>query len=247
MRPRQAGAANALIRVDEFESIRRFYDNEYYAGREHPGVLPWHCKSIADRLGDLSGRHVLDVACGTGEWLGYLQQKGADVAGIDLSRRAIRACLERFPGRDFRCGPAETLPYERGRFDLVTCLGSLEHFLDKGRALREMRRVAKPDARFLILVPNAGFLTRRLRLYKGTQQVKAQEDVLTLEEWRDLLHQAELRVISLWRDLHPLSWHWIRHGTFLSWPVRAAQAAALAAWPIRWQYQVYHYCKTVDA
>lgn len=53
-------------------------------------------------------------------------------------------------------------------------------------------------------------------------------------------------MIELWRDLHPLSRHWICHGNVPAWPIRAAQALALAAWPIGWQYQVYHYCRAAN-
>jgi SAM-dependent methyltransferase len=154
--------------------------------------------------------------------------------------------VEKLPGGDFHCGPAESLPFDDHGFDLVTCMGSLEHFLDKPKALEEMRRVAKPDARFVILVPNAGFLTRRLRLYGGTEQVTAREDVLELAAWRQLFEASGLRVIERWRDLHPLSWAWIRHGNPFTWPVRAAQALALTVWPIAWQYQVYHYCQAAN-
>lgn len=229
--------------TDEFDSIREFYDNEYYAGHRAGSELPWHSKVIARRLGGLTGRLVLDVACGSGEWLDYLRRHGASVAGIDLSQKAIDFCHKQIPGGEFVCGPAETLPFADGRFDLVTCMGSLEHFIDKPRALAEMKRVAKRDARFLILVPNAGFLTRRLGLYRGTQQTKAREDVFDLETWAQLFEGAGLQVIERWRDLHPISRGWIARGSFLVWPVRAAQALALATWPVRWQYQVYHYCR----
>jgi len=233
--------------VNKFDSIRDFYDNEYYAGDTSTAVLPWHSRKIAARLGDMSGKQVLDVACGTGDWLDYFCHQGAKISGVDLSRKAIDVCLKRFPGADFHCGPAESLPFDERSFDLVTCMGSLEHFLDKPKALQEMRRVAKPDARFVILVPNAGFLTRRLRLYRGTQQVKAREDVLDLDTWRALLEASGLHVITRWRDLHMLSWSWIRLGSPYMWPVRAAQAIALTMWPIAWQYQVYHYCRGADA
>lgn len=230
---------------DKFDSIREFYDNEYYAHVGSNTRLPWHCRKIGLRLGDMSARQVLDVACGTGEWLDFFHDQGASVAGIDLSQKAIDECLRRFPAGEFHCGPAESLPFANARFDLVTCMGSLEHFLDKPRALAEMRRVAKPGATFLILVPNAGFLTRRLGLYGGTQQVKAKEDVLELAGWGQLLEAAGLQVTERWRDLHPISWSWILHGNAWTWPIRAAQALALAVWPVRWQYQVYHYCQVV--
>jgi 2-polyprenyl-3-methyl-5-hydroxy-6-metoxy-1,4-benzoquinol methylase len=198
---------------------------------------------VAQRIGDVAGKEILDIACGTGEWLGFFRSRGATVAGIDLSHKAIEICTERFQDGEFHCGPAESLPFADKRFDVITCMGALEHFLDKPRALAEMRRVAKPEAVFLILVPIAGFLTRRLGLYGGTHQVDAHEDVLELEQWTQLLQESGLKVLKRWRDLHPLSWSWIRQGSPFVWPFRAAQALALSLWPVRWQYQVYHFCK----
>jgi SAM-dependent methyltransferase len=229
---------------DRFSRIREFYDTEYYAAEAGGGPLPWHTRQVAARLGDLRGKAVLDVACGRGEWLQLLQQRGAArVAGIDLSQRAIETCRARMPQGEFHCGPAETLPFADAGFDLVTCMGSLEHFLDKPGALREMVRVSRPGARFLILVPNAGFLTRRLGLYGGTHQVKVQEDVLSLAQWSSLFEGAGLKVEARWRDLHPLSRGWIGQGrNAAQLLLRTAQALALAAWPVAWQYQVYHWC-----
>jgi len=224
------------------DRIREFYDGEYYATPSDAHGIDWHPRVIARRLGDLRGRQVLDIACGTGQWLGLLKSQGAVPSGIDISSVAVAACRGRLPGAEVHEGVAEELPFADGRFDLVTCLGSLEHFIDQPRALQEMRRVAKPDASFLILVPNAGFLTRRLGLYAGTGQVAVRETVRPIGEWEVLLQQAGLRVRHRWRDLHPLSWRWIRIGSPLAWPLRAAQALALAAWPLSWQYQIYFSC-----
>jgi len=228
----------------DFEPVREFYDREYYTADEiSGGHSTWHDQVVADRLGELRGVAALDVACGLGTWLQLLRQRGAGVAGIDISERAIAACKQRFPDGDFRVGVAESLPFADGSFGLVTCMGSLEHFLDKPAALREMVRVSTPDARFLILVPNAGFLTRRLGLYGGTQQTRVREDVYSLEAWGALLEGAGLRIEERWRDLHPLDWGWIRRGRPWAWPVRAAQAMALPLWPLSWQYQVHHFCR----
>jgi SAM-dependent methyltransferase len=241
MAPREAfGMTN---HDDKFGSIRDFYDNEYYADVTNHSKLSWHPRKIAVRMGDMGGKEMLDVACGTGEWLGHFHQRGALIAGIDLSQKAIDECRKRFPEGEFACGQAESLPFDDARFDLVTCMGSLEHFLDKPRALSEMKRVAKPDAQFLILVPNAGFLTRRLGLYGGTQQVRAREDVFDLATWAGLFESAGLQIVDRWRDLHPLSWSWLSQGNALLWPIRGAQAVALATWPVAWQYQVYHHCR----
>lgn len=231
---------------DDLNAIRDFYDREYHGLHARSAPPDWHTRMVVARLGDNHGRQVLDVACGTGGFLQHLKKQGATVAGIDLSSNAIEECRRQMPDGEFVCGPAETLPFESGRFDLVTCMGSLEHFVDKPAALAEMKRVAKPDARFLMLVPNAGFLTRRLGLYGGTHQVRVKEDVYELEEWNALFTSAGLDVVNRWRDLHPLSWSWITHGSAFAWPIRAAQALALPLWPLRWQYQVYHECRARD-
>jgi hypothetical protein len=106
-----------------------------------------------------------------------------------------------------------------------------------------MRRVARPDATLLILVPNAGFLTRRLGLYDGTRQVAVRETVRSIEEWTMLLRDAGLEVRARWRDLHPLSAQWVLQGPIHARPLRLAQALALPLWPLRWQYQVYFKCR----
>lgn len=232
--------------IDENEparaKIKKFYDQEYYIDARDQNDLPWHYKEIVDRLGNLEGAQVLDIACGTGKWLEYLASKGAAASGIDISERAIAACQERMPTSDIRVGIAEDLPFQDASFDVITCMGSLEHFLEPHRAIAEMRRVGKEKARYLILVPNSGFLPRRLGLYGGTDQVKVREVVRSLREWDALFSAAGLRVLERWRDLHMLSFEWIFREGRLRAPIRAAQALSLPVWPLAWQYQVHHYC-----
>jgi SAM-dependent methyltransferase len=149
------------------------------------------------------------------------------------------------PSGEFHVAAAEDLPFEPDYFDVVTCMGSLEHFVDKPAALREMQRVAKPDAVFVLLVPNAGFATRRMGFFRGTLQTAIREDVYSLAAWEKLFNDNGLELMARWRDLHVLSWQWISQKNPLLWPVRAAQALALAVWPISWQYQVYHLCRRI--
>jgi SAM-dependent methyltransferase len=226
------------------DDVRRFYDVEYYGAAAHDGSPSWHVRSVANRLGDLTGKTALDVACGEGQWLAELARRGAVVAGIDISARALERCRDRLPAADLREGVAEELPFADRQFDLVTCLGSLEHFIDQPKALSEMRRVARADANFLILVPNAGFLTRRLRLYGGTQQIAIKEDVKPLQAWEELFARVGLSVERRWRDLHVLSPEWIARGPWPGRALRLLQALVLPFWPVGWQYQVYFLCRS---
>ena len=226
----------------DHSAVRNFYDGVYHRQARADSEIPGHYRRLAKRFSPWTGKRLLDVGCGTGIWLRAAGALGAIPAGIDISQVGLTVCRELLPQAELHCGAAENLPFPDRQFDFVSCLGALEHFLDPPRALCEMVRVAKNSAVFLLLVPNAGFLPRRLGLYSGTQQVSVHEEVRTLPEWQELFKSVGLRVIDRWRDLHVLSKTWLSQGRWYLRPVRAAQALALPLWPISWQYQVYHHC-----
>ncbi len=228
----------------DLDEIREFYDEVYYSEASASGAsrIPRHYFRLFKRLKINRGADVLDVACGTGEWLDACAGENCSISGVDLSGKAIAVCRERLPQGEFFAQPAETLPFDDDSFDVVTCLGSLEHFVDPVSSLKEMARVARANAKIVILVPNKDFLTRKLGLFGGTYQVDAKEVVRTLEEWGALFIAGGLSVTERWKDLHVLNVEWIKKGKINAWPFRALQALLLVIWPLRWQYQVYHRC-----
>ena len=226
----------------DHDEIKQFYETDYYGKAGYEIVVSAHLKGLAQKIGVKKGQKVLDVACGTGEWLTAVKDCGANPSGIDLSEKAIDICRHNLPEGDFIAGPAEQLPFSDNNFDIISCLGALEHFTDPDKALQEMTRVAKEDAIFLILVPNKDFITRRLGLYKGTEQHDIREIVLSLDEWGKMLNKNGLSITQKWRDLHVISWSWISSRGMLHTPIRLLQAVALAIWPLSWQYQVYMLC-----
>lgn len=227
------------------DEIRDFYDSVYYKDTKARAPRR-HEQRLVRKLGIGAKDEVLDVACGTGEWLLACAGVGAATAGVDLSARAVEVCRTLMPQGEFHAQAAESLPFRDRRFDVVTCLGSLEHFVQPVMALEEMRRVARDDAKFVLLVPNADFLTRNLGLFRGTYQVDAKEVVRTLEAWNAIFAEAGLVVDERWKDLHILSWAWIRKGRWFMVPFRLLQALVLPLWPLRWQYQVYHLCRKAN-
>ena len=229
--------------IKDHSEIGRFYDAVYYKNAQVDTAVSGHLWRLASKIGISEGQRVLDVGCGTGKWLLALSARGVVPTGIDLSHKAIEICKTAMQDGEFYVGPAETLPFADKQFDVISCLGSLEHFLDPEIALKEMVRVAKNDAVFLLLVPNADFLTRRLGLFNGTWQMDVREEVRSLPEWRNLFARAGLYTKRRWRDLHVLSWSWICARRWYHIPLRATQAFALVLWPLSWQYQVYHLCE----
>ena len=228
---------------DALENIRTYYNDVYHRNHRINRVISRHHKGLLRKLAVSDKDSVLDVGCGTGEWLLACRNNGAIPYGIDLSGKAIAICREAMPAGFFFDQPAESFPFKNNYFDLITCLGSLEHFIDALASLKEMVRVAKSDARIVILVPNRDFLARKLGLFSGTDQVNAKEDVKTIEQWGQLFHDAGLEVTQKWKDLHTLSWSWISRRGIIHAPLRALYSLSLLAWPLKWQYQVYFACR----
>lgn len=107
-------------------------------------------RKALEETGPLAGKRVLEVGCGSGDWLEMLA--GAELAGIELDPgRAARAAA-RIPGADIRAGDASRLPWPGGSFDLVLQSTVFSSILDEGmrRAVAsEMLRVLAPGGAIL--------------------------------------------------------------------------------------------------
>ncbi|MBL9076435.1 MAG: methyltransferase domain-containing protein [Planctomycetes bacterium] len=190
---------------------------------------------------------VLDVACGPGLLLCAALERGHAAAGVDVSAAAIELAHELVPAADVRLGNAEALPFADGTFDGVTCLGSLERFLDRERALREMRRVAKPGARFCFLVRNSNTLVWRFwRQGLGRREVQGHQDALSLVEWRALFARCGFVVERVLPD----QWPRARLRQLLPWwrprPGRAEPVARPLV-PLRWCNELVFVLRPAEA
>jgi SAM-dependent methyltransferase len=81
----------------------------------------------------------------------HLKQYGQP-HGIDLSELPLSFSRKRGHQRVMRASATE-LPFESESFDLVTALDIVEHLDDDVKGLAEIRRVLKPGAPAVILVP----------------------------------------------------------------------------------------------
>ena len=103
------------------------------------------------RDGDLAGRSVLDVGCGTGRTAAALTARfGCAVTGVDPSPEMLAVARERAPAAEFREGRAERLPVADGAFERALLQTSV-HLVDRARALPEVRRALRPGGRLAIL------------------------------------------------------------------------------------------------
>lgn len=127
-------------------------------------------RSILRRLLDglMSGTvrpRILDVGCGTGATMGFLEQFG-EVTGIDLSATAIEYCRQQ--GRERLClADGQNLPFADESFDLVVALDLLEHLEYEEVGLWEMWRVLKNEGRLVVVVPAFALLWSDFDKFSG--------------------------------------------------------------------------------
>lgn len=102
---------------------------------------------------DLKGKSVLVVGCGFGDDALRLAKLGAKVSALDLSPDSLQIARElaRREGLhvDFEEMPAESMRYKDSSFDCIVARDILHH-VDIPLTMREIVRVAKPGALFVV-------------------------------------------------------------------------------------------------
>jgi len=113
-------------------------DSAYNAHYDRPAVL------VA--LGPVTGRRVLDAACGPGLYLRELLERGAEVTAFDASPVMVRLARQRTSGRARidQAALGEPLPYPDGAFDLIVCALAIHYASDRAAAFAEFCRVLRP-------------------------------------------------------------------------------------------------------
>lgn len=114
-------------------------------------------KTPKDYLGHIPGGRVLDVATGSGGFIGFLLeglQDPAEIVGIDTSERAAAAFGQAFkdtPAVRFESMDAGRMSFPDASFDTVCIANSLHHLPEPARVLSEMLRVLRPGGTLLVL------------------------------------------------------------------------------------------------
>lgn len=97
---------------------------------------------------------VLDVGCAAGRDTGYLNAKGYQVTGVDLSGELIRLARQKYPQLNFIEADFTQLQFDDDSFDAIWCKASLVHLPSQvivKKALSEFWRVLKVGGHIMIL------------------------------------------------------------------------------------------------
>jgi len=103
-------------------------------------------------------KRITDVACGTGDMLGFWQKiadkKGIKVdeyLGIDPSSGMLEVAKEKFPNFSYIKAYAQSMPIEDSSSDFVSITYGIRNVVDRVEAINEFYRVLKPGGMLVIL------------------------------------------------------------------------------------------------
>jgi SAM-dependent methyltransferase len=143
---------------DRFEGEIGLDDNDVETFFTAPAAL--ENKYILARLGNVSGKNVLDVGGGGGEAAINFARLGAMVECCDISPGSIRRAnglAEKYGVViNARESSATALAYPDTSFDFVYMNGVLHHVSDREKAYAEIFRVLRPGGHFFAIEPLVG-------------------------------------------------------------------------------------------
>ena len=100
--------------------------------------------AIFSLLGDVKGRKILDAGCGSGIYAKRLKEMGADVTGIDISKKMVEIAKKYAKGVDFFVMDASKTTFRDNTFDIVCSPSVIDNIGDISGVFREALRIINP-------------------------------------------------------------------------------------------------------
>jgi len=147
------------LEIEKFQSIAsRWWDRESEFKPLHD-INPLRVGYIEERVGDLSGKKILDIGCGGGILAEALAEKGAIVTGIDMAEVSLKVAKMHLHESKLEVEyikvPAEEYAKDHaGEFDVVTCLEMLEHVPEPASIVNAAATMLKADGQLFFSTIN---------------------------------------------------------------------------------------------
>jgi SAM-dependent methyltransferase len=137
---------------DRFPDLDGAASTRYYADNEQR-LFTEHLPALRDLK--ILKTDLWDEAKNT-RILAWAAARGARTYGVDISEPIVLQARAAFDRQALHAavGDVRDLPFADASFDAVYSMGTIEHFDETERAVREIVRVLKPDGRAIIGVPN---------------------------------------------------------------------------------------------
>ena len=181
----KAAAFGGSVKTSDY-----FNEKSFFIRRDN--TLQW--------LGELKDKEILDAGCGVGAFSEPLVSKNM-VCGVDFSEKSLEFAKQR--GLKGYCGDLGQLPFEDGKFDLILCIGVIQHIKEYKKIIVELGRVVKPGGTLLIETLNKFSVQRKLLDFIGKSN-KNFDLMFGKEELKSLLVSLGFEDIEFMSMYHPM-------------------------------------------
>ncbi len=145
----------------DYDEVAASYNERYKSGAYRPEGI---ASKLLNLVHETDAERVLEVGCGTGHWLGILQDK-ARVVGLDPSPGMLRKAVEQKGKFSLIQGDASLLPFQSNSFDMVYCVNALHHFKYPSAFIAEAYKVLKENGVLAVIGMNPHPLKDRWFIY----------------------------------------------------------------------------------
>lgn len=167
------------MKTQQRQSVIEFFSQEYswwadiYAGHHPKGFFSYEMICRKDAVLEtvqrcLHGRKdltILECGCGPGGILKDLPLLEHSVFGLDINISHLRELQGRVSQSQMICSDIESLPFARGSFDIVLCIGVLSYLSKDDQAIAEMSRLLKTNGYLVLANPNYFMIDKLLDPY----------------------------------------------------------------------------------
>ncbi|ADN08754.1 bifunctional demethylmenaquinone methyltransferase/2-methoxy-6-polyprenyl-1,4-benzoquinol methylase UbiE [Sulfurimonas autotrophica] len=116
------------------------------------------CDLAFDYYGKENIEKIVDVACGTGDMMGYWKKQAqkADLhvnslVGVDPSNGMVDVARKKFPNFNYHISKATEIPLEDANADILSITYGIRNVMERQEAFYEFNRVLKKDGLVVIL------------------------------------------------------------------------------------------------
>lgn len=132
---------------------------------------------------------VLDVGCGSGEFLEHLSQSISSkcLKGLELDKRLVGEVKKRCEGISVYESSAEDLPFTDASLDCITTFHNIEHLYKPENFISESYRCLKKDGILILATPNPdGIAAKLLKEKWHSFQLEDHVSLKSPNEWQKL-------------------------------------------------------------
>ncbi len=198
--------------MSTFDRVAKHYNNLFFQW-----FYLWAHKRCISFIKDCIKKNskILDVACGTGNFLGRLEKLniGLELFGLDESQGMIVKACKKFKNINFLIDNAENLPFTKNYFDLLTIIDAFYYFKNKEKIISECSRVLKSGGYLFIFYPAMDLFPRiflkTIKIFSKLFFFNLEKDTnfISFQELKNLTKRYGFKLIK--KELKSLNWFFL--------------------------------------